>query len=360
MESIKVGYSHLLEARTAVADITKNFLNPKLIIYFAPSRNFKEIAESFKKVFPNTLTVGCTSESQFSNRGFKENSIVAMAFEGEIITKVLVMTEINKSPIRYLPEIKKTITMVDNNRNNAAIGLMCGNSGIEEVLLSVLNSELELKEIPLIGGSASGEAIFVSMNGEIYNNAAVLVLVNSNRRITFYRENIYSPRGNRHVVTKSDSVNRKVYELDNRPILDVYSEELGISKFAIKTKLREHPFGRLIGEDILITSPMEVNRDGSISFLSRIYNNSYVKILELSNPMLTLDETIGRINKKIDVSAAIIINCAFRTELYKEKNLMNKFTQKLSKLGNFIGFTCYGEQINNNNTTQTMVIACFE
>ncbi len=360
MESIKVGCSDLQEVRKAVADSTKNFINPKLIIYFAPSRNFKEISEKFRDIFPNTLTVGCTSESQFSNKGFKENSIVTMAFEGDVITQASVMTEINKAPIRYLPKINETINLLSNNRNNVAIGLMCGNNGIEEVLLSVLNSALESKDIPLIGGSASGEATFVSMNGEIYNNAAVLVVVNSNKNITFYRENIYVPRGNRHVVTKADPITRKVYELDNRPILEVYAEELGIAKSTVRTKLRDHPFGRVIGEEILIASPIEINGDSSITFLSRIYNNAYVKILELGNTMQTLDETIDSINKKIDVNAAIVINCAFRTALYKERNLMNEFTQRLSRVGNFIGFTSYGEQINNSNTTQTMVMACFE
>ncbi|MBP2033457.1 hypothetical protein J2Z42_002160 [Clostridium algifaecis] len=59
------------------------------------------------------------------------NSIIAMSFEGDVLAKSLVMTEIDKAPIKYLPKIRETITSLNNNRNNIAIELMCGNTGKE-------------------------------------------------------------------------------------------------------------------------------------------------------------------------------------------------------------------------------------
>lgn len=221
-----------------------------------------------------------------------------------------------------------------------------GLSNAEEKSLSVLNGVFEDDNIPIVGASSADDLsfkeTFASYNGKIYSNATIVTLIhNNNGKINIYKENIY--------------------ELDGKPIIQTYANILNVPESNISKCFMSNPIARIIGDESFISSFKKVENDNSISLYARIYKNSYVTILKPKDPIKVLDETINKVkNEMPNISGSIVINCIFRTLLFKEKNITSEFTSRLQKLGPFAGITSYGEQLNNKHLNQTMLLICFE
>lgn len=241
-----------------------------------------------------------------------------------------------------------------------------GLSNAEEKSLSVLNGVFEDDNIPIVGASSADDLsfkeTFASYNGKIYSNATIVTLIhNNNGKINIYKENIYEPTKYNFVVTKANPQERKIYELDGKPIIQTYANILNVPESNISKCFMSNPIARIIGDESFISSFKKVENDNSISLYARIYKNSYVTILKPKDPIKVLDETINKVkNEMPNISGSIVINCIFRTLLFKEKNITSEFTSRLQKLGPFAGITSYGEQLNNKHLNQTMLLICFE
>lgn len=239
-------------------------------------------------------------------------------------------------------------------------------SNSEEKSLPVLSSIFGEDNIPVVGASAADDLSFTqtytSYNGEIYSNSIIVTLIHNNTgKINVYKENIYEPTEHEFVVTKANPKERKIYELDGKPIIKTYADTLNIPETEVSKYFMSNPIGRIIGNESFISSFKKVEPDNSFSFYARIYQNSYISILRLKDPMKVLDKTIHTIKSEMpSISGSIVINCIFRTLLFKEKNLTNAFTSKLQNLSSFAGITSYGEQLNNKHLNQTMILICFE
>lgn len=253
-----------------------------------------------------------------------------------------------------------------NVQNTIAFEITDGLSSGEEKSLAVLNSIFEEDSIPIAGASSADDLSFTNtfsaFNGKIYSNATIVTLIhNKNGKINIYKENIYEPTTHQFVVTKANPMERKIYELNGKPIIKTYADILNIPEKDISNYFASNPIGRIVGDESFISSFKKIEEDNSISLYARIYKNSYVNILKPRNPLEVLDNTISKVKHDLpNVSGSIVINCIFRTLLFKEKKITNQFTTKLQQLGTFAGITSYGEQFNNKHLNQTMLLICFE
>lgn len=358
------GYSYSNSAKEAVEEASKELHTPKLIIYFSRINYFKDVTSLLKEKFPNSTTIGCTSCGEISKDGIKEG-LSLIAFDENITLKTMIMENINEAPIIYIEKLKKFKEGFDK-KNTIAFEITDGVSNSEEKSLPVLSSIFGEDNIPVVGASAADDLSFTqtytSYNGEIYSNATIVTLIHNNTgKINVYKENIYEPTEHEFVVTKANPKERKIYELDGKPIIKTYADTLNIPETEVSKYFMSNPIGRIIGNESFISSFKKVEPDNSFSFYARIYQNSYVSILRLKDPMKVLDKTIHTIKSEMpSISGSIVINCIFRTLLFKEKNLTNAFTSKLQNLSSFAGITSYGEQLNNKHLNQTMILICFE
>ncbi|MDD3223555.1 MAG: FIST N-terminal domain-containing protein [Clostridium sp.] len=352
------------DAQTAVIESTTNLHNPKLIIYFSKISYFKEVTSLLKEKFMDAEIIGCTSCGEISKKGINDG-VSLIAFENNIEFKTMVMKNIDKAPITYIEKLKD-FKKGFNTQNTILFELTDGMSNAEEKSLSVLSSVFEEDNIPIVGASSADdlkfEKTFLAYNGEIYSNVTILTLLHNNDgKINIYKENIYEPTEHQFVVTKASPKDKKIYELDNKPIIKTYAEALNISPKDVSKYFINNPIGRIIGDEVYISSIKKVENDNSLSFYGRVYKNSYVNILKSREPMEVLDKTIRKIKTEMpSISGSIVINCILRTVLFKEKNISSTFTSELQKLGSFAGITCYGEHLNNKLLNQTMIVICFE
>jgi hypothetical protein len=111
----------------------------------------------------------------------------------------------------------------------------------EELVLDTFVSILEPLNIPVFGGNAGvedGKETLVSLNGKVYENACVfLILRNLRGKIFLYKENIYRPTNHFFIATDVNIDDHIVYELDKKPAAEVIAQTLGIKKKSCRSIL---------------------------------------------------------------------------------------------------------------------------
>jgi hypothetical protein len=244
------------------------------------------------------------------------------------------------------------------NKKGFGIVLIDGMQAAEEKVMSVFG--LIFKEFPILGGSAGDDLkfkeTFVSANGEVYTNAAVVTFIKTNKKLYPYKENIYVPTEKELKATKVDLENRIVYEFNNKPAAEEYAAALNIRKDEVISNFNTHPLGRQFADSIWIASPSKLEGDG-MRFYAQIMPNSIVKILNPIDPVVEVRKTVENIKANIpSVKGIIAFNCILRYLQFKDQNLCSPVYNELSKLGEVIGFSTYGEQYYKYQVSQTLTL----
>ena len=340
---------------------------PKLIIFFSYADGFDFFSLMFSKEYPETTVIGASSAMSYSTYGYGESVVTASVIYDGIECASGTLLEIAHYPKRYTSEIDRTISEISNLKNTVCLEFCTASGKCEELVQDTFRGILEGRKIPVVGGTAGASTLtsptWVSLNGTVYNEACVFVLIkNLGGKIKTYKENIYRPTTKYITATDVDCDERIVYEFDGRPAMDVMAEIANLPAKELKNKFIYYPLGRVRGDDIYITSPDRAMPDGSVTFFARIYNRTKLALLESDNIEAVWEKTAEEIKKEIpNPSFAIGINCYYRTYQFKLENRNGDFAAKLTKeYGNYISMSSFGEQYNYEHFNQTLVMCVFE
>lgn len=364
-----IGKSNNGDAALCVQEATAKFQTPKLILYFSPVKNFEVYTSIIHEKFPNSICMGTTAIASFGKDGAEKNTLRVIGIESGISCSADVLEDIDKYPIKYVERVEKCARQIKSTKNSICLEFTTALLCAEESVLSVLNSVLIDKGIPVFGGTAgndgTGTETKVALNGVVCERSCVFALIhNEGGAIHLYRENIYTP-ANEHVltVTKADSQTRTVYEYNSRPAVKVYAEELGVPENRVKEYFDTHPVGRVIGDDMFITANCALTQDQrGIVYHARVYDNSKVMLLKPDNYREIVQHTMQKIKQEVPrPSLSIMCHCLARTLLFDNEGYLNQYAGGMADvLGNYIGFSGYGEQCGEHNFNQTMIVAVFE
>lgn len=372
MLNAKSGYTEAVNVSAAVTELERQIKQPdlKLIVFFASNTyDFTSLAKEMKSKFPATEIIGCTTAGEISRRGFSDKSIVALGIASDNFTPVsTVIKNIHSTPMLYRKAVENTFKQCgldpldpSNSKKGFGILLIDGLQSAEEKVLSVVNSIIKTPDFQFIGGSA-GDALdfkntYVSLNGEVYSDAAVVTFVKTNKKFYIHKEDIFRTTEKSMTVTKANIRARTVYELNNKPAAQAYAECLGIEKKDLPKYFASNPIGRRIGNKIWTASPFQVMEDDSIKFYSQIFKGALIDVLCPDDTLQKTKETVRNIKEKIpDVKAVLAVNCILRTLQFKEQKQCDIIGTELAQLGELIGFSSYGEQLCKMHLNQTLVL----
>ena len=315
----KIGKSTQIDAKQAIREAAGELKEPRLILFYSSVEHFEAYTIEMKKMFPNSMIMGSTTYVSLCKEGAYKETLLVLGIESE------------------------------------------------ELILSTLNSVLGEKKIPLIGGSAGdhgvAEKTMVSFNGIVYDKACVFVLIrNLNGAIKLYKENIYEPTQHYFIATKVDVRKRIVHELNHEPAAKAMARALNTKVDQLGPYLDNRPLGRIIGNDMYITANQMVLPDNSIAYHARVYNNSQVVLLQPASYQDVIEKTIEKIKRDIPhPSLAIMVHCLARFILFEHDGYLNAYAKKMGDaLGDYVAFSGYGEQLNEQHFNQTMAVAVFE
>lgn len=364
-----IGKSNSSDARQCVEEATAKLKDPKLILFFSPMEHFDEYAKLLHEKYPDRITMGVTSIATFNRNGVAKNALQVMGVEKGLRCSADILEDIDKYPIRYAERVKRCVDHVRAFKNTICLEFTTSNHCAEESVLSTLNSVLLEKNIPVFGGTAGNDAsgtekdTKVALNGVVKNNGCVFVIMHSESGpIHIYKENIYTPlNGNILTVTKADGRNRRVMEYNKEPAAKVIARELGISENEIATHLGTNPVGRLIGDQLYVTA--NNRRDGTdMLYHARMNIGTRVMVMKLDDYKKIIEETKVKIQKEVPKPKfSIMCNCLSRTMLFERTGYLEEYGRQMGTvLGDYVGFSGYGEQRGEQHFNQTMIVAVFE
>lgn len=355
-----------------VAEITQKIRDvgkePILIVFTAEYESFYYVATNLKKNFPLAITIGTTSYLNFTNTFFSHNGASAMAIFSGIECAEGVLFEINKHPSNYIMHLRNAVNSLSTYENTCCLEFNTAFSNSEELVMDTFRLGFEGKPITVFGGSSGAglewqKDALVSLNGEVYLNTCVFCLIhNTEGRIFYYKEDIYKPTNNVFLTTDVDCEERTIYELNNKPAVDVISDALKISIDELSENVDSYPLGRLYKDKYYITNIGKINSDGSIKCFANIFNRSKVVLLQLDDIEKVWKETIEKTKTSISQKGfTFVVNCMGRTMLFKKNNNLDKYLDLLkNNYQPYIGLSGYGEQLDFQHFNNTMILAIFE
>lgn len=371
MQRTIVALSTSNDGETAVREVSEKIKScgetPKLIIYSSSKEMFWICSEKLRLNFPDVTLIGTTSYVNFCTEGCGHDGMCAFALCADIECSAGVIFEAGRHPSNYLVHIKNAMEKISSLENTCCLEFTTAFSNGEELVIDTFAYAFKNHDIPIIGGSAGSRAgdteTIVSLNGEIYKDTCVFVLIkNLSGKIFITKENLYKPTNLFFTATDVDCEERMVYEYNDKPAADLMAETLGVSLEELPAVLRKHPIGRMEGNDMFISESSTIMPDGAISYYSRVYNLTKVALLEADDMFEVWKRTAEKVKSVIpNPSFAMVVNCMSRSRYFEDEGRFTDYLDFLKKeYGVFWGMSGYGEQINYNHINQTMVIVAFE
>ena len=340
------------------------------ILYFASAKfDFQKVNQIFHKYYPDVTVVGGTSQGELTSEGYSDGNLTAISVYGDDFkVETLVLEEIKRKGMLYKNAVREKVKSFGINLSDPhmkdkffGISLIDALSVAEEKLSLMLSNAFDEKEIHLVGGSCGcldTSECYLSCNGEVYQDAAILLLVRTNKKIMVYNENIYEPVGKKHRVTSADISQRIVKNIDGQPAAKVYAKELGVTESQLKDDIfAAHPIGRTIGEKSYIASPVCTVPGEGIKFYIRVMPGSSFRFMQAVDSFKKAQETAAQIKAKVDNPQLIFgFSCILRYIQFLQQNSTQTMYQELRNIAPVFGITTLGEQIGLNPVNQTLTL----
>ncbi|SFR78788.1 FIST signal transduction protein [Anaeromicropila populeti] len=363
MKSV-VGIGKHSDIQKAVEEATRQIVNPELIILMTTYAKLKEASQLIHEKYPDVQSIG-TSGITYSDGQVYEAEIVVIAFSEGIRVVTGVITNLSEAPIQHVKKLQENSDKIEPGTDNTVCIEFC--TGDEEKLVTTLNAGFHKYSIGLIGGTVfgypNGERAEVSCNGKVYEDACAYVLIkNVTAKIKVYKENIYGKHSdNAHIATKVNLKKKELIELDYKPATEVYSKELDIPRDKILQSVLTNPMGRVVRDQVFISSMHTIGADGSLLNYKKINENDTIYFLQLLDYTKITKQTIEAIRKDFSrISFVFSVDCIYRHMLYQDKKYLDTYLAEMRRMGNHAGIVGGGEQFNNQHVNQTMVCAVFE
>ncbi|MGD0153261.1 MAG: FIST N-terminal domain-containing protein [Thermacetogeniaceae bacterium] len=360
-------YSTQKTAEEAVLDIKSQLQNfdPRMLLFFSsPTYNPEVVNRALQSGFAASVVFGCTTAGEIIDGRLFNNSIVAMAFNSEVIEDVKLETIEN---IKEEDSINKAFRSFEDYYGESAVNmdfskyvgiiLMDGLSMLEERVMDKIG---DLTNVIFIGGSAADNLEFIRTsvygNGKVYHHGAVLALLKPKSKFDIIKTQSFRSLGKTLVATRVNEAAREVLEFNHKPAAQAYAEALGVPVHDISGHFLNHPVGLIVGDDIYVRSPQRLKGD-TIIFYCNILEGMEVSLLESIDIVKDTKQAIDAKKAELgNISALINFQCILRTLELQQKGCIQNYESLFAEIPT-IGFSTYGEAyVGHINQTSTMLV----
>lgn len=364
---VATAFSSNKQVKEAVSELKGQLSKtlPKMVLYFASSEYTpREVSAAMQEAFPGAVVFGCSTSGELISGKMLKGSIVAMAFDKDIVEDATVevvsniRTNNNLRPAFAAFEDYYDITMHKADPGKyVGIVLFDGLSCAEERLMDKIGN---FSDVTFIGGSAGDDlkfsATYVYANGKAYTDAALLALIKTGCSFDVIKTQSFGILGKKLVATKVDEATRTVFEFDGKPAAAAYAEAMGKPVAELADNFMAHPLGLMVDGEPFVRSPQRVNGD-SVVFYCNVKEGMELQVLKASD---IVSETAQALKVKAaemgSLKALVNFNCILRTlQLYAEGKA-DAYGEAFAKVPT-IGFSTYGEAyIGHINQTATILV----
>lgn len=303
-------------------------------------KRIKEVVASIQKKLPNAVIVGASTAGEIANGAiYEEQTLLSISlFEKSRVVAYKALEEDSFSLGRdlskklFTTQTKCVITFLDGLKHNG------------EEFLQGLESHNFHKA--LIAGGMAGDLLrfkrtFTILGKEVFSGGAVCVALEGKDLEVFEDYNLgWRAIGPSFLVTKSQGA--WVYELNGRPIKEVYREVLG--EFAVENMPASTIEFPLVFEQngmLIARSMLSVSSDGSILYGGNIDEGTEVHFAIGSRTLVNKYNPKEQLKEESSLQACFIYSCVARKQ-FLEKELEKTF-RLIDQKAPTSGFFTYGE-----------------
>lgn len=336
-----------------------------LLLFFSSTcYDLHDLGGELNRALPETCVVGCTSAGELSPTGYSQNSVSCVFFPAtdNRCASALIqdMASFSLAEAQALIDglmhqlQQQAIATVPNH--TLALTLLDGLSIHEEQVLQVINASLG--QIPLLGGSAGDDLHFehteVYYDGEVQQNSAVLILINTRHPFTPFSYHHLQAKQEKLVVTHADANRRRVYELNGLPAADEYARLCGLGVADLNAlQFALHPLTIKIGDRYYARSVQQVHDDGSLSFYSAIEVGVVLTDAQPSQLVATTAAWLQQLKHNTGKPQLVLtFDCILRY-LEVEHHHLQEQMRPLLRDYKLAGFSTYGEQLGGSHLNHT-------
>jgi hypothetical protein len=356
-DSYREGANAAQQAKDAIGGA-----NPNLFIAFASSKYDQEkLLSGIRSVGSSAVVIGCSTAGEITTQGpSNKPSIAVMAIATDDVEFIADVGE----HIKYNPREagRDVAKKVKDKAGEMGLFVMlpdvlAGNGadivrGITDVLGEFF---------PVVGGAAGDdfkfEQTYQYLNDKVYSGAVIGMGIKGNVKIGIGVKHGWVPIGLPRKVTKSQGA--VLYELDNKPAIDIYKEYFGeeLASELENEKLARlaitYPLGMKVEghEEMLLRDAISVDKDGSLTCAAEIPEGADIQLMMGSREeaIKVAEQAAHNAVAQLEGAepkAVIVFNCIARHKLFGEFSGEEiKAIQKAVGVNTpLIGFYTYGEQ----------------
>lgn len=330
--------------------------DPGLVVVFAwPHLDGPGIATELRCLMPETRVVGCSAAGEFTESAIGHGEVSALALPRETVPRVATAlvdwstgaTQDVAAAARDLEEqIGVPLRDLDPDRHVGVV-LIDGLSDREEEVNAALGRVAPF--LSFVGGSASDDQEFtrtwVTTDSGATEHGAVLALLELAAPFTVLKTCSFRPTRRSFTVTRAARSERTVYQLDGRPVVEVYAEATGASPDALDhTLFRRHPLGVMIDGEPWIRSPQAVLPNGGLKFYCQIPEGMTVHLMEPTDMIADTGAAMAAACARLGTPAtgALMFNCLHRRLVLDETGRHREFVEAFGDVP-LAGLHTYGE-----------------
>lgn len=352
------------------SQLSKDLFSYNAVIFFASVKyDFAELSVELHNRFPKAEIIGTSTSGEISPKGFANGSVVLTTIS-DSRTKFsgVILDGVDKFPIIHKKAIEAAMAKngirpgdPESHKHSFAINFVNGLCNAEEAFLSLFYAIIGNDKFVVAGGSAGDDLKFqqtyVSYNGVTVSDGCALLFVTTELKFDIRKENIYKPSGKSMKITDADTKTRRVMTINGRPAKQEYAAAIGVPVSEVDNAVLDHPFGRVFGDYIYISSIAGFNNDNTVNMYCRILKDSEVDLLIPDDWEAMGQTTCKEIREEIRKPEFVLfINCILRTIYFGNLKAYDRLTNMYND--NFpvwCGFSSYGEQFGQINSNQTLV-----
>ncbi|MEM8572116.1 MAG: FIST N-terminal domain-containing protein [Pseudomonadota bacterium] len=332
-----------------------------LFVFATPKVDFAGFMRELAETFSCTVS-GCTSAGEIGRSGYVTDHVVLVGLPRRYFAaKTVLIEDLTGADLRLVVDtlIRDRIALRSANpdkRSGFSFLMVDGMSKREDALVNAITPGLA--GFPLFGGSAGDSlrfsSAFVSLGGEVYENAATVTFVATNCETRVFSINHMKPTPTRMVVTEADPPRRIVKKINAEPAAEEYARLIGKDPMQLDELIfAGHPIIVRLGDEYHVRAIQRVTKEGHLEFFSAIDEGMVLTLAYAEDMVEKLDHDLAEIVNGHDTTDILACDCVLRrieAERSQKHHLVNQVLQK----HNIAGFSTYGEQIGTLHVNHTM------
>jgi hypothetical protein len=339
-----------------------------ILAFFGPERDGRALVRGLRERFPGAEVIGCTAAGQFTDKVYDVGGAAAMAISRRSVPRAFAALapfekDVDEGVRMAAADIARRLgARLDECEPTTYVGLVLleGLHGREEAANEALGRVAPFMSI--VGGSAADNYQFretqVHCNASSSTDGAVLLVLETATPFVPIKTCSFRPRTAAFRVTRADPARRVVYELDGKPIVDVYGAVLDLPRERIdRHAFSHHPLGLMIDGSPWVRTGQATLPDGGVQFACQLVEGMQVHFMDPTDIIADTRRTFADAEKALGTPAAgaVLFNCVGRRIELEQRKLTGPFHELLRFPA--LGFHTYGESwIGHMNHTLTGVV----